>query len=223
MRRPNGRPSTVSLEAQTTRSEAEQRGRAEDVVGAQHVDLECPLDGADPRRRDGRQVDDRIRAAERLDRLAEVGQVRPEERRIRRLAGDDVDVDDVVAVLDEIAHHCPARLAAAAGHHDLGHRRSSGQCLWLGNPWIGCAGCSNSGSMTASAARRSSSHAPNDTAALRRQELGFDRRDEPRRYGTDDSGDDGFDPRDVPAVLRPDGPDDRPRPRRRRSRPRAGR
>ena len=75
-----------------------------------------------------------VGAAERLDRLAEVGQVRPEERRLRDARRDDIDVDDGVTVLDEVVHHGAARLAAAAGHHDPGHRHPSGQCLWLGKP-----------------------------------------------------------------------------------------
>ena len=53
--------------------------RAEDVVGAQRVDLEGLAHRPHPGSRDGRQVDDRICAAEDLDCLTEVRRIGPEE------------------------------------------------------------------------------------------------------------------------------------------------
>ena len=158
-------------------------------------------------------MDDRVRAAERLDRLAEVGQVRAEERRLRQARRDDVDVHDVVTVLDEVVHDGPTGLAAATGDHDLAHRRRLRSMPVARDPWTGSAGCSNPGSIATSAARRSSSQAPNArlrsaasssaSIAGRASAIGHGRG---RRHG--------LDPRDVPAVLGPDRPEDRPRPRR---------
>jgi hypothetical protein len=67
-----------------------------------------------------------LAAAERLQRLPEVGELGGQERRRRvgriRLGGwDSVDVEHVVPVLEQVSDHRPARLAASPGHSDLRH------------------------------------------------------------------------------------------------------
>ena len=52
--------------------------RREDVVGGLGIDPEGLALGPEPRGRDGREMDDRVGAGERILRLAEVGQVRDE-------------------------------------------------------------------------------------------------------------------------------------------------
>src|SRR5690349_19476662 len=54
--------------------------------------------------------------------LAEIGEVRQQEEVVRRAVGHEVDVDDVVAVLSQVAHDPAAALAGASGHDDA-HRR----------------------------------------------------------------------------------------------------
>jgi hypothetical protein len=81
---------------------------------------------------DRREVDDRLdtrhtlAAAERLQRLPEVGEFDGQEgrRRVRRvgLGGwASVDVEHVVPVLEQISDHRSARLAASAGESDPRH------------------------------------------------------------------------------------------------------
>jgi hypothetical protein len=65
----------------------QQCGGTEHVVRAQDIDLEGRLDGPDPGRGDGRQVDDGVGTPKRLDGLAVVGQVGPQERRDLRSPG----------------------------------------------------------------------------------------------------------------------------------------
>jgi hypothetical protein len=67
-----------------------------------------------------------LAAAERLQRLPEIGELGGQERHRRvgrvRLGGwDSVDVEDVVAVLEQVSDHRPACLAAPPGDGDLGH------------------------------------------------------------------------------------------------------
>ena len=58
-------------------------------------------------------------AAERLERLAVVGEVGGQERRGVLVRRDAVDVEHVVAVLAQVAHDGAAGLAAASGDGDL--------------------------------------------------------------------------------------------------------
>jgi hypothetical protein len=72
----------------------------------------------------------RVAAAERLQRLAEVGDVGAQEGdRILGMVGlgraDLVDVEDLVAVREQVADDDAAGLAATSGDCDLGHARSS--------------------------------------------------------------------------------------------------
>jgi hypothetical protein len=82
----NGRPSTVLLEAQTTFFDPEAARRLEYVVGAQGVGPEDLGVRNEARRRDRREVHDRVRgrvfvhAGEHLQRVPEVGHVGSDER-----------------------------------------------------------------------------------------------------------------------------------------------
>ena len=98
--------------------QAEQRRRREDVVRARRVDAERQLVGAQPGRRDRGQVHDRVGAAQRLDRLAVVGQVGDELFAVERGRADEVDAEHVEAVRDEVRDDRTARLAGAAGDDD---------------------------------------------------------------------------------------------------------
>jgi hypothetical protein len=86
-------------------------------------------------------MDDGIGPAERLDRLAKVGQVGVEEASDQFARRNHVDVEHIVAAVDEVADNGTSGLAAAACHDHSCHRRLRAQCLWLGKPWVGSAGC----------------------------------------------------------------------------------
>ena len=62
-------------------------------------------------------------ALERLERLAEVGQISGQERRLPSRAGGvgwgAVDVEHFVTLFEQIAHDCATDLAAPACDHDL--------------------------------------------------------------------------------------------------------
>ena len=114
----NGRPRTVSLDAQTTRPTARADGGREHVVGRERVDPERLALGSQPGRRDRREVDDRIGAGEDVVALAEVGQVRHHAQPVRGAVRDEVGVEDVVAVLAEVPDDPPAALPAATRDDD---------------------------------------------------------------------------------------------------------
>jgi hypothetical protein len=105
--------------------EPEARRRGEDRVRARDVRAEHDVRRRLVRRRDRRQVDDRLdagehlRAAQRLERLAEVGEVGGEEQGHRIRRRDEVDVEHLVAVLEQVAHDRAPGLAAASGDDDL--------------------------------------------------------------------------------------------------------
>ena len=103
--------------------ETDLRCRAEDVVRAEGVDLERLPDGAHARRRDRREVDDRVGAAEGLDRLAHGGQVGSQVSPHRITRHHHVHVEHVIAVIHQIANDRASGLAAAAGYHHSRHRR----------------------------------------------------------------------------------------------------
>jgi hypothetical protein len=79
----------------------------------------------DPRRRDVRQVDDRVRALQRLDGLAVIGQIGPQHRHAQ-VAGwrDHVRGQHLVTVLQQVSHYGPAGPPAGARHADLRHLAS---------------------------------------------------------------------------------------------------
>lgn len=93
-------------------------GRGEDRVGAEGVGADDHLGGGAVRRRDRRQVHHRVRAGQRLDGLAEVGQLGGQMGDVGVARRHQVDVDHLVAVLQQVADHRAARLAAAARDHD---------------------------------------------------------------------------------------------------------
>jgi hypothetical protein len=69
----------------------------------------------------------RVAAAQRLQRLAEIGDVRPQERDLglgmrRYMRGHEIDAEHPMASLMQIADHHSPRLAAASGHRDRRHR-----------------------------------------------------------------------------------------------------
>ncbi len=63
-------------------------------------------------------MDDRIRTAQDIVGLTEVGQVGHDARPVRAAVTGQVDIEDVVAVLAEVAHDPAAGLATPAGHDD---------------------------------------------------------------------------------------------------------
>ena len=63
-------------------------------------------------------MDDRVRAAEDVVGLAEVGQVGHDAQPVRAAVAGQVDVEDVVAVLAQVAHDPATGLAAPAGDDD---------------------------------------------------------------------------------------------------------
>jgi hypothetical protein len=104
-------------------------------VRARDVRTEHDVWGGAVRRRDRREVDHRLdarqhlRAAQRLERLAEVGEVGGQERGRRVGRRHEIDVEDVMAVYEEVADHRPPRLAAASGDDDPhAALRSVGAC-----------------------------------------------------------------------------------------------
>jgi L-fuconolactonase len=102
-------------------AEAEEGPRAEDVVGAHRVDPERDLVGAQSRCRNRGQVDDGLRAAQRLHGLSEVGQVGLKllARQVRRPR--EVDAQHVLPQADQIAHDGPSGLSASARDDDASH------------------------------------------------------------------------------------------------------
>ena len=100
---------------------AELGGSREHVVRAHHVYPERLAIGENERCRDRRQVNNRIRTSQGVDRLPEVGQVRDQRRRTRISRGGHINVGDVVAVFDEIGHNGSTGLSAPAGNYDFVH------------------------------------------------------------------------------------------------------
>src|SRR5262249_54604761 len=100
-------------------------GGGEDRVRARDVRAEHDVGRRLVRRGDRGQVDDRVDAgqylgaAERLERLAEVGEVGGQERGGILARRDEVDVEDLVPVLEQVAHHGAPGLAAPSGDGDL--------------------------------------------------------------------------------------------------------
>ena len=98
----------------------------EDVVGRQGVDAKGLALGPQAGRGDGGEMDDGVGAGERVLGLAEIGQVGHQGLLGRVPVGADVDVEDLVAVLAQVAHDPRSALAAAARHDDphVRHLRS---------------------------------------------------------------------------------------------------
>ena len=78
-------------------------GRGEDVVGRQGVDPECLAIGSQLWRRDRREMDDGVGPGERVLGLTEVGQVGDQAHPERAAVVSRVHVEDVVAVLAQVA------------------------------------------------------------------------------------------------------------------------
>ena len=122
----------LALERQTERrlarrpddaAEPEELRRREDVVRARGVHAERQLVRLQPGSRDRGEMDDRVGALERVDRLAVVGQVGDQLLAFRQLRiAEQVDVDHVVAVLEQVANDRAAGLAGAAGDDHTTHR-----------------------------------------------------------------------------------------------------
>ena len=131
----NGSPSVVSLDAHTTRF-SPSRWAAENtawVLGAftRHTSLAgaCAGDGIAARWTTASIPGSVSPPLERLQRLAEVGEIGTQERdRILRVVGLGrahlVDVEDLVAAREQVTDDDAAGLAAASGDCDLGHALS---------------------------------------------------------------------------------------------------
>ena len=114
--------------------QAQARGGGEDRVGARDVRAEGQVGRGVHGGGDRREMHDRLDArqllgvAERLDRLAVVGEVGGQERRrrVRRARlrrRHPVDVDDLMAVLEQIPDDGAPGLPTASGDRDLRHVR----------------------------------------------------------------------------------------------------
>ena len=69
----------------------------------------------------------RISAPQRLDGLAQVGEVSDPGRIVGMKRGDHVHIEHLVPVLIEVGDYGPARLATSPGNHDALHN---------GPPWV---------------------------------------------------------------------------------------
>ena len=140
-RRIVGRPVERETERRLARSpdhalQACAHGGCEDRVRAHDVGSEDGIRRGVHGRRDRRQVNHRVgsrhlrgTAVEDLEGLSEVGEVGGEERRGRVGAArfrrrHDVDVQHLVAALEQVPDDRPPRLAATAGDDDLHRRRT---------------------------------------------------------------------------------------------------
>ena len=90
----------------------------EDVVGRHGVDAKGLALGTQAGRRDGGEMDDRVSRGERVLGLAEIGQVGHQGLLGRVPVRAHVDVEDLVAVIAQVAHDPRSALAAAARDDD---------------------------------------------------------------------------------------------------------
>ena len=121
----NGRPRTVSLEAQTTRPTPRSAAAAKTLYVDRAFVRNVSPAGTQLGRRDRREMDDRIGPGDHVVDLPEVGEVGPDAQAVGTAVMGQVHVEHVVVVLAQVAHH-PAPCLAAAARHDDPHPSTSG-------------------------------------------------------------------------------------------------
>jgi hypothetical protein len=117
---------------------AEQRRRAEDIIGREHVRLERHLFRREIGGTDGREMHDGIGflelperviantrgSAQHIDSLPELGQINLQIRADRIRRGGDIGVENAISMIHKLLDNSAASFAAAARNDDILHDTS---------------------------------------------------------------------------------------------------